>query len=376
MRIPAEIFPPGEFIREELEARNWTQGDLAEILDRPLQLVNEIVLGKRSITPETAQGLASAFNTSPELWLNLESAYQLSKLKKEDSIVSRRARLYEKAPVKEMIRRHWIEPSSNIDVLEKRVLDFYGISSLEQDPQFWRFAARSSHIGPTSTAQWAWLFRARKLAMAVHAEKFTDARFDLGVAGLKTLLLSPEEIRNVPKVLSDTGVRLVVVESLPGSRIDGACFWLDKTSPVIALSLRYDRLDGFWHTLFHELGHVKNRHGLTAYESVDTNLVGKEAQRFSEKSEEEQEVDRFATDQLVPTGELDFFIARVKPLYSKFKIMNFAERIKVHPGIVVGQLQFRKEIPYSHNRDLLVRIREIITRTALTDGWGNVAIGL
>ena len=56
MRIPAEIFPPGEFIREELEARNWTQGDLAEILDRPLQLVNEIVLGKRSITPETAQG--------------------------------------------------------------------------------------------------------------------------------------------------------------------------------------------------------------------------------------------------------------------------------------------------------------------------------
>ena len=78
----------------------------------------------------------------------------------------------------------------------------------------------------------------------------------------------------------------------------------------------------------------------------------------------------------MPTGELDFFIARVKPLYSKFKIMNFAERIKVHPGIVVGQLQFRKEIPYSHNRDLLVRIREIITRTALTDGWGNVAIGL
>lgn len=212
--------------------------------------------------------------------------------------------------------------------------------------------------------------------MGVQAERFSDARFDLGVSALKTLLLSPEAIRNVPKILSDAGIRLVIVESLPGSCIDGACFWLDKTSPVIALSLRYDRVDGFWHTLFHELGHAKNRHGLNAYESVDTNLVGKEAQGFSEKSEEEKQVDRFASEQLIPAGELDFFIARVKPLYSKFKIMNFAERIKVHPGIVVGQLQYRKEIPYSHNRDFLVRIREIITKTALTDGWGNVPLGI
>ncbi len=74
MRKSAEIFPPGDFVREELEARNWTQGDLASILARPLQLVNEIVLGKRAITPETAQGFANAFSTTPELWLNLEGA--------------------------------------------------------------------------------------------------------------------------------------------------------------------------------------------------------------------------------------------------------------------------------------------------------------
>lgn len=377
MRRPAEIFPPGDFIREELEERNWTQGDLAEILSRPLQLVNEIVLGKRSITPETAQGLASAFNTSPELWLNLESAYQLSKLKTEDGVVSRRARLYEKAPVKEMIRRQWIEPSSNVEVLERRVLDFYGIESIEQDPHFWPFAARASQSYEASNpARWAWLFRAKRLARAVHAEKFTDIKFDQGIAALQQLLLSPEEIRRVPKILSDAGIRLVVLESLPGSHIDGACFWLDKASPVVALSLRYDRIDGFWHTLFHELGHVKNRHGLNSHEPIDTNLVGKDALRFDDKPEFEKVVDMFATDQLVPSGELNFFIARYKPLYSKFKIMNFATRLKVHPGVIIGQLQYRKEIPYSHSRDLLVRIREIITKTALTDGWGNVPVGL
>jgi len=72
-RIPAEVFPPGDFIREELEAREWTQGDLAEILGRPLQAVNEIVAGKKAITPETAQGLGDAFGTGPELWMNLET---------------------------------------------------------------------------------------------------------------------------------------------------------------------------------------------------------------------------------------------------------------------------------------------------------------
>jgi HTH-type transcriptional regulator/antitoxin HigA len=43
----------------------------------------------------------------------------------------------------------------------------------------------------------------------------------------------------------------------------------------------------------------------------------------------------------------------------------------VHPGLVVGQLQFRDEIPYTHFHKYLVKVREIITRTAVTDGWGS-----
>ena len=57
-RSVARVFPPGDFIREELEARGWTQRDLAEILGRPIQAVNSIVNGKKEITPETAVALA------------------------------------------------------------------------------------------------------------------------------------------------------------------------------------------------------------------------------------------------------------------------------------------------------------------------------
>ena len=76
-RVPAEVFPPGEYVRDELEDRGWTQQDLAQIFDRPLVAVNQIITGKRAITPETANGLASAFGTSPDVWLNMESVYQL-----------------------------------------------------------------------------------------------------------------------------------------------------------------------------------------------------------------------------------------------------------------------------------------------------------
>jgi HTH-type transcriptional regulator/antitoxin HigA len=49
----------------------------------------------------------------------------------------------------------------------------------------------------------------------------------------------------------------------------------------------------------------------------------------------------------------------------------FAAQIGVHPGIVVGQLQHLDEIPYSHNREMLVRIRDRVTNSAVTDGWGH-----
>jgi HTH-type transcriptional regulator/antitoxin HigA len=91
-RKPAQVFPPGEFIREELEARGWTQTDLARIIGRPLQAVNAIINCKKEITAQTAVSLAAAFGTSPEVWLNLESAYRLAQVGAPDPAIARRAK--------------------------------------------------------------------------------------------------------------------------------------------------------------------------------------------------------------------------------------------------------------------------------------------
>jgi HTH-type transcriptional regulator/antitoxin HigA len=88
---PAEVFPPGEYLRDELEARGWTQRDLAKVIDRPLQAVNEIITGKKRITAKTAKAIAMALGTSPELWLNLQTYYDLHTTSDADPKIEKRA---------------------------------------------------------------------------------------------------------------------------------------------------------------------------------------------------------------------------------------------------------------------------------------------
>lgn len=375
-QTPAEVFPPGDFVREELEERGWTQADLAEILGRTVKTVNELITGKRAVTPDTAKRLAQAFDTSATLWMNLETAYRLHRTADDDPnrVVARKARLFTKAPLKEMIKRRWIESSENIDVLEKQLCDFFEIEDISDEPR-WCFAARkSTSYAEVRPAQGAWLFRARQLARMVQAKPYVQQSLEPLLSELKQLLQSAEEVRRVPPIMANYGIRLVILEPLPQTKIDGATFWLDKESPVIALSLRYDRINNFWHTLLHEIGHVSGFDGLTNdVRPLDIDLVGENATVSAKLPESENKANQFAADFLVPRADIDDFIVRTKPLYSKVRIQNFAHRIRVHPGIVVGQLQHRDEIDWSHSTETLVPVREIVTGAALTDGWGHSA---
>ena len=362
----AEAFPPGEFIREELEARGWNQQDLADILGRTPTVVSQILTGKREINPELAKDLGAAFNVDPQFFMNLETAYRLFLAEQADSAVARRSKLYSRAPIKEMIKRHWIETSDSIEILEKEVEEFFAASPLAHA------ARKSTSYHAQNPSIDAWVCRASRLARAVSVGAvFSDVAAETACSKLRKLMSHAEEVRHVPRILADSGIRFLVVEHLPQTRIDGATFWLDSQSPVIVLSLRYDRLDWFWHTVLHEMDHVRKRHGLDDDLPIDVALVGEDAASFEDRPEREKEADRFAADFSLSRAELDNFIARIRPLYSKERIKGFAMRMGVHPALVVGQLQFRKEILYSHSRDLLAKVRHLVTASALTDGWGQ-----
>lgn len=360
-RIAAEVFAPGEYLKDELEARGWSQIELAEVLGRPPRLISEIVSAKRAITPETAKGLAAAFGTSAQLWMNLETAYQLSKAKIEESEVTRRAALYGKYPVKEIIKRGWVLTSTNIEVLEQSFAEFFSAPSAHA-------AKKRAYDDPASMVQVAWLCRARQLAQGVAVSKFSKEKLADTISALRTRREFADSVREVPRVLADAGVRIVVVERLPGLKMDGACFWLDGNSPVIALSFQHDRIGNFWHTLFHEIDHIA--HGEGKDEEIIEEMPSKSD--WDKLPPNEKRADEAAADNTLPQRELEGFIARLNPLFTKPEIIGFSRRMEVHPGIVVGQLQWRGLIHYSVYRETLEKVRDIFIDATLTDGFGRM----
>lgn len=366
-RVPAEVFPPGEFLREELEAREWSQQELADILDRPPRLISELIAGKRAITPETAKGLADAFGTSPDYWMNLESQYQLSKIKVPNDNVARKARLYGKFPVREMLRRGWVRPSESILVLERRFCEFFGVPSIDVEPELCHRGKKSDALAQASPLQYAWIFRVKAMASLQVVPDYTEAKLRAALDKLKSLILSPEEVRHVPRILAEAGVRLVFVEPMAGSKMDGACFWLDGERPVIGMTIRFDRIDNFWFVLRHEIEHVLSEDGKAENEVVVDTDLGNDKGVLSEC---ERLANEAGAEFCVPTTELENFVARVQPYFSEEKILRFAQRINVHPGLVVGQLQ-RKLDRHDFLRKYQVKVRSFVLPSADADGWGS-----
>lgn len=365
-RIPAEVFPPGEFLADELEERGWTQTEFAEIIRRPVKVVNEIIAGKKSIIPETAREFAAALGTSPQFWLNLESAYQLWSITPSQSVelIAQEAALRERYPVREMIKRGWITASENFDVVEKRVFDFYRITNINDEPQITYAARRNAHE-EYSAFQEAWLFRVKQLAEALSAPKYSEKKLREAVASMEWLVTEPEEIRHVPQLLLECGVRLVVVEPIPNSKIDGVCFWINKAnSPVIGLTLKWDYIDRFWFNLRHEIEHALRGDGKTRV-VIDDFDAG-----FNYDDPSEKAANKAAANFCVPQDSLDDFILRHDPMYSTIKFIGFSRLMKRHPGIIAGQLQHKINRPELFKK-YQVRVRNIITEAALTDGYGK-----
>lgn len=368
---------PGDFIRGELKKRGWTQAEFAKILGRPLTRVNEIIQGKQGITPETAVALGAAFDTPPELWLRREHEYRLrlqtqaalklSVSKDDGAEVKRRRRLFEVAPIKELQKRGWIRSGDDPALIEQEVLGFLEIGSLDEEPALQAVMRKSAPSKPLTPSQRAWCFRVRQLARSMLVAEFKEERLAQCERELRKAAAYSQETRKVPSILASYGIRFVIVENLAGGKIDGVTDWLDTQSPVIGISVRYDRVDSFWFTVCHELSHVRNKDRF----SLDVDIADPSTPQLEVRSPIERRADEEAARMLIPQEEIESFVRRVGPLYSKERINQLANRLKIHPGIIVGQLQKRGEVGYAANREMLVKVRHIVTPVALTDGWGN-----
>src|SRR5882762_10544254 len=119
---------PGHYLKEEMEERGWLQRDLAFILGCPEQAVNMILSGKRGISPEMAKALGEAFDVPAEFFANLQQAYDMAQARKPDPSVAARRTMQSAYPVREMIKRGWIE-QSDTTMLETQLVRFFNVNS-------------------------------------------------------------------------------------------------------------------------------------------------------------------------------------------------------------------------------------------------------
>lgn len=361
---------PGEFLREELDARGWSQRDLAYILGMPEQAVNMIASGKRGVSPEMALALGKAFDVSAAYFANLQQAYEMANARKPDPGIERRAVLQGAYPVREMIRRGWLA-DTDIHLLEAQMMRFFCKNDLSEVPYLAHAAFKSDPISETTPTQMAWLFRVRQIAAEVVIKPYSESKLRSFVADMPRLMVDPEEVRHVPRMLEECGIRYVIVETLPKAKIDGVCFWLDDVSPVVGMTIRQDRIDNYWFVLRHELEHVLNKDGrgdLRA-EVVDVDIEDSGGDQLTKLPAEEVKANAAAASLCVPCDDLESFYIRKFPFISERDVLGFAKRIQRHPGIVVGQLQ-RKMNRYDWLARYKVKIRHLLLGAALVDGWG------
>lgn len=361
---------PGSRLREMLARKGWNQDELAAVTGYSRQALSGVVSGRSGVSPDMAVALGAAFGNDPAEWLMWDAEYQLSLVETDRDEVMRRSRLHGLAPIRDMQRRGWIRETRSTDELEAELGRFFGEGSAANGASFTVATLRHGSGDELNPAERAWCFRARQLAESLaYVSPFSPARLPAAEKKLRHLAAYAKEAERLSEALAHYGIRFVVLEPLPGSQVDGAAFWIGD-SPTIAVSIRWDRIDAFWFTVFHEFMHIKNKDA----SSVDVDLV-RDGERGIEIRLTGDAADEAASQQaaraLVPPAELDSFIKRTSPLYAATRIIQFAHRIKMHPGVIVGQLQHRGELRYGSHRDFLVKVRAFVTETALTDGWGR-----
>lgn len=373
---------PGFYIKEELNYRAWSQADLAFVLEMSPQALNPILSGRQPITATLAVSLADAFGMPAEFFSNLQKQYDLSRAGPGDPGVRKRARWQSAYPIREMINRGWIE-DTDASLMDMQMLRFFEADNLSDIPfvgeqaQAVAHAAKKTSYSAVTAEQVAWLFRVRQIARTIDVETYSKQALNDCLSNMSGLLIAPDDAPGVAKRLATCGVRFVVVESLPGAKIDGVCTWLSDNEPVIAITNRHDRLDNFWFVLRHECEHVLRGHGREIGSlriDDDETLLGDDVQ------DEERVANEAASDFCVDRKQMKSFIDRKGKFASESDVLGFAKRLAIHPSIVIGQYQYatkkwsflRKYLSSSVSGVRKFLIAEFAGSNFL-DGWGSVA---
>lgn len=353
---PTDAMHPGRLLREELASRGLSQREFAKQLDRPPQVVNQIVREKKSITPETALGIERVLGIDAQIWINLQGIYDLvvARMAEDEALVESQGEWLRRFPVRKMVELGWIEEVSRASAKLRQLLEFFAVPSLEALPP----STEAVGFRVTEKAkvdEWAlraWLRQGERVARGRETAPYDSKKFVSAVAEIRSLTNDDPQVfaPRMKQLCADAGVAVVLVPHLPKTGANGVARWLGSEKAMIQLNLRYRWADIFWFTFFHEAGHVLQH---------ETKRIFVDLQGDDRRNSAEDEADSFARESLIPSEHWDAFVDDGD--FSSTAILGFASEQKLHPGIVVGRLQREELLQYSQRIELKQRLAFVPT---------------
>ncbi len=353
---PVAVSPPGITLAELIEERGIAQAELARRMGRPVNAVNEMVLGAKEITEDTALELERVLGTPAHFWLAREARYREYLARQRDAgRAESRLEWLDKLPLKQLQETGHL-PKGRLTAgfkasLIEPALRFFGVASPEGwEDQYSRVQAAFRRANPAkqtdNAAITAWLRLGEIAALSTNLPPYSAETLQVNIAKMRTLSAhSAAEIGTGLKTLcAQAGVVLLFVPHFSGTHVSGVARWLGER-PLIQLSLLGKWSDVFWFSFFHEVAHILKHPKRAVF--LDDASSGTEVE-----SKEEKEANQFASDVLITPadrqrlGQAELTVAGVRA---------FSKEIDIHPGVVVGCLQHMGLVPYASP---LVQLRD------------------
>lgn len=346
---PDFIQRPGEYLEEVLEARVIKKVDFAARCGRPTKTISEIIAGKTAITPETSLQFERVLGIKAALWLAYESNYRLSLARRNEQRQFNDEKTWAlKFPIKEIRKRGVIADECGSSIVEQ-LLSFFGVGGKDACEEVFLSAIGQAAFRESETfkshpeATAVWLRIGEIEAQKVNCEPFDEKKFRETLPRIREFsrMKFEEFWPQLVALCASCGVAVVLVSEFEHTHLSGAARWLAKDKALIQLSNRYNRDDQFWFSFFHEAGHILLHGKKSLFIDDDDNVV----------SDEEAEANTFAGAMLIPRKMLsEFFQQHPKGSGARFtedNLRKFADYCGISPGVVLGQFQKRKYIPYS-----------------------------
>lgn len=328
VHYPTDLPSPVEAIKFRMEQAGLKQADLVPYIGSKSK-VSEVLNGKRPLSINMIRKLHKGLGIPADVLLG-ESTEQVPEA------------VYKVTgfPIAEMLKRDYVRFQGSIQEAkeygEELLSDFFKIFG-DQAPH--PVYCRASDKSTDENALIAWQARALYQIEGEKLPEFDPTLIDLNFAGtLAKLSYSENGPRTAVEFLNKKGIHVVFLKHLPKTHLDGASFLSPKGNPVIGLTLRHDRLDNFWFTLMHELGHAHLH--LHDRKEAFFDEVKKVARA---KDKREIEANEFAAEALIPSEAWkrhgDTLLKRPTPE----KTERFAEQLNIHSAVVAGRIRWERD---------------------------------